>query len=376
MTSPNLSALPALSFAPLTAQDIEEDVITTYERIAGVSLYPGDPVRLFLESLAYVLSVQWGLIDMAAKQNLLAFATGPHLDHLGALMATRRLEASRARTLLRFSICQPLGFAVLIPAGTRVCTADRAVTFGTDTTVEIPAGETSAVADAVSDTAGTACNGLVPGQVGSLVDPLPYVVAVRNETLSMGGADVETDEHYRARIQLAPEAYTCAGSEGSYRYHVLAVHRDIADVAVWSPRPGAVDIRPVMRGGEPPSAALLEEIARKVSAEDVRPLTDTVAVAAPEGVSFNVRGGWYLRRADSALSASVASSVADALEAYRLWQRAKPGRDVNPDELVHRLKAAGVKRVVLSEPAFRKLEPWQIAREGVLSLDYLGTEDD
>ena len=208
------------------------------------------------------------------------------------------------------------------------------------------------------------------------MDPLVYAVDAENATLSLGGADVETDEHYRTRIQLAPEAYTCAGSEGSYLYHVLAAHRDIAEVAVWSPKPGHVDIRPVLSGGVLPSEELLAEIAARVSAEDVRPLTDTVTVAAPKGVSFNVCGGWYLRRGDSALSGSISAAVASALESYRVWQRSKPGRDINPDELIRRLKAAGAKRVVLTEPAFTKLEPWQIAREGALSLEYLGTEDE
>lgn len=76
MSSPSLSSLPAVSFAPLNAQDVEQEIITTYERIAETSLYPGDPVRLLLESLAYTISIQSGLIDLAAKQNLLAFATG------------------------------------------------------------------------------------------------------------------------------------------------------------------------------------------------------------------------------------------------------------------------------------------------------------
>lgn len=376
MSSPSLSSLPAVSFAPLDAQDVEQEIITTYERIAETSLYPGDPVRLLLESLAYTISIQSGLIDLAAKQNLLAFATGAHLDHLGALMGTPRLEASSARATFRFSIGQTLAFPVLIPAGTRVCTADRSVTFATGSSAEIVAGALSVSVAGTADTAGTEANGLVPGQVSSLVDPLPYITAARNETLTLGGADVETDAHYRARIQLAPEAYTCAGPEGSYRYHVLAVHRDIAEVAVWSPKPGHVDIRPVLSGGVLPSEELLAEIAARVSAEDVRPLTDTVTVAAPEGVAFSVRGGWYLRQSDSALSGSISAAVASALENYRLWQRGRPGRDINPDELIHRLKAAGAKRIVLTEPAFTKLEPWQIARDDVLSLEYLGIEDE
>lgn len=372
----SFSDLPAISFAPLSAQEIEQDILTTYERISEMTLYPGDPVRLFLETLAMIISVQSGLIDTGAKQNLLAYAKGAHLDHLGVLMGTPRLQAAQAQTKLRFSLKAPLAFPVVVPCGTRVGTGDGILSFATDEEAEIPAGSLSRVVSATATKAGASGNGLVPGQLATLMDPLAYAVDVENATLSLGGADVETDEHYRTRIQLAPEAYTCAGPEGSYRYHVLAVHRDITEVAVWCPTPGTVDIRPVLQGGELPSEELIRRIEERVSAEDVRPLTDTVTVAAPDVVSFRVRGGWYLRRGDSALSGNISTAVASALESYRIWQRSKPGRDINPDELVYRLKAAGAKRVVLAEPSFTKLEPWQIAREDVLSLEYLGIEDE
>ena len=51
-SSVDLRALPAVTFAPLSAADIEASILTTYEGLTGVSLQPGDPVRLFLEALA------------------------------------------------------------------------------------------------------------------------------------------------------------------------------------------------------------------------------------------------------------------------------------------------------------------------------------
>ena len=87
MTSVDLSALPSVAFAPQSAGETETAIITAYEAIAKATLQPGDPVRLFLESLAYVISVQNGLIDLAGKQNLLAYARGGHLDHLGITVA-------------------------------------------------------------------------------------------------------------------------------------------------------------------------------------------------------------------------------------------------------------------------------------------------
>lgn len=104
MTFADLSGLPSVSFAPQSAGETETAIITAYEAIAKATLQPGDPVRLFLESLAYVISVQNGLIDLAGKQNLLAYARGGHLDHLGAPMGVIRIQPQPARTTVRFGV--------------------------------------------------------------------------------------------------------------------------------------------------------------------------------------------------------------------------------------------------------------------------------
>ena len=72
----------SLSFAERSVGDVEKSVLTSYETIAKTTLYPGDPVRLFLESLAYVLALQNSIIDMAGKANLLQFALGDHLERV------------------------------------------------------------------------------------------------------------------------------------------------------------------------------------------------------------------------------------------------------------------------------------------------------
>ncbi len=368
--------LPPVSFAPMDPADIEKDILGRYETITGTTLYPGDPVRLFLESVAMDMTILCRLVDMAGKQNLLAFASGAHLDHLGALMATERLPAASARCVLRFELAQALDFAVLIPQGTRAGTQDRRLSFATDAAVSIPPGETFAETTATADTPGADGNGLLAGQVSLLIDPIAYVTRVTNVSMTMGGSDVERDDRYRERIHLAPESFTCAGSEGSYRFHTLRVSPDIAEVAVWSPKPGHVDVRPVMIGGELPDAATLEAVRAALSAEDVRPLTDTVTVAAPELAPYRIAGGWHLRKTDSALAGNISAAVDAAVEQYRLWQRSAPGRDINPTRLISLVERAGAKRVELEEPAFTPLKGWEIARETSVNFNFLGLEDD
>lgn len=368
--------LPTVDFSPLSAETVEQAILRQYEIISGTTLYPGDPVRLFLETLAYTLTVQNGLIDLAARQNLLAFASGAHLEHLGALMDTARLQASAARCVLRFSLAETLNFGVLIPAGTRVGTADKRLHFATDNAASLVPGTLTVDVTATASVPGAVGNGLVTGQVNALVDPIAYVAQVTNIGMTLGGSDTESDERYRERIQLAPESYTCAGSEGSYRYHALRVHPDIAEVAVWSPKPGHVDVRPVLQGGELPDEAMIALVRTVLSADTVRPLTDTVTVAAPEPVEYAISGGWFLRRTDAALSGSIQNAVNAAVEQFRLWQRSAPGRDINPTRLVALVERAGAKRVELTTPGFVPLKGFQIARETSIQFEFLGIEDE
>ena len=215
--SVNLAVLPDVSFAESDASAVEAAVLTVYEGLTGLTLQPGDPVRLFLESLAYTVSVQNQLIDLAGKQNLLAYARGAHLDHLGALMGEARIAAQSARVMLRFELTEPLAFAVPIPVGSRASTKDGNILFATAIEAEIPAGQTGVEVPAHCTSPGASGTGLVPGQITQLVDPLPHVAGVSNVTISSEGSDIEDDERLRERIRLAPESYTVAGSTGAMR---------------------------------------------------------------------------------------------------------------------------------------------------------------
>ena len=365
-----------ITFADIDPATIESSVLTTYEGIAGVTLYPGDPVRLFLESLAYLIALQNNLLNLSGRQNLLTYAEGQHLDEIGKMVGTSRLAKSCSRLTQRFSIREALDFDVSIPSGTRVTTADGGLLFTTQETAVIKAGELSADVVAAAAEAGEKCNGFLPGQVNRLVDPLPYVSETVNTTTSTGGADVETDARYRERIQLAPESFTCAGPEGAYRYHALRAHQDIAEAAIWTPKPGTVEVILVATGGELPSDEMLAAARDRLSANDVRPLTDTVTVRGPELVSYEIDVEWDLSRRDAALSASIQSAVADAVERYRVWQRSAAGRDISPTRLISLMQQAGARRVRVVQPEFTPLTGRQLARETKVVLRFMGIEDE
>lgn len=371
-----LGNLAEINFAELAPGAVESSILTVYEGLTQSTLYPGDPVRLFLESLALIISSQNAVIDAAGKQNLLAYARGDHLEHLGILMDTFRLAPQAAISVVRYEVAEALAWPVLIPQGSRVATGEGRFVFSADITVTIAAGELYVDVPVTCLSPSAAANGLVAGQINKMVDPIAYIARVKNIVTSKLGSDREEDEPYRARIQLAPEHFSVAGPEGAYRYHTLAVHPDIAECAVWCPKPGFVDVRPIMTGGELPPEEILAAVREKLSNKTIRPLTDTVIVAAPEVVPYKIRGGWFLHRDDQPLAESKKRQVEAALKEFCLWQRSRPGRDINPTRLISLVEQAGAKRVTLGAPADLKLSAWQIARESSVTFEFLGVEED
>ena len=100
---------------------------------------------------------------------------------------------------------------------------------------------------------------------------------------------MESDADFRARIQISPEGYTTAGSQGSYLYHAMSADGDVKDIQVISDEPGKVDIYVLSRiaNGEATSG-LLEKVESSLNAEHIRPLTDQVSVHSAEVVEYSV----------------------------------------------------------------------------------------
>lgn len=350
--------LDEIEFAAKDAAQIEADVLARFEEAAGRTLAKGDPVRLLLETVAFALVHQRWLIDFTGKQNLLAYAEGQYLDHLGEFWGVHRMAAKGALTTLRFDLSAPSSGSRVLSAGTRAAPRGSQVQFATVEDVEIPSGATHVDALAECSTQGTAGNGYAPGEVCMIVDPFPWEMSVRNITETSGGADVEDDDNLRARIQLAPESLSVAGSRGSYAYWARTAHQDIIDVAVVGPPrlpPGYVELYPLMRGGVLPSPEVLRLVAATCNADDVRPLTDALSVKVPGEVGYRLEVTWWLDREAQHGAASIERAVDAAVADWIQWQRSRLGRDVNPSELTKRMVAAGAKRVEIVSPAFRML---------------------
>ncbi|OKP97838.1 baseplate J protein [Paenibacillus sp. P46E] len=365
-------------FTPEDAAEIQQNVITIYEGLTGRTLQPADPVRLFLSSLATIIVQQRVLINQTAKGNLLRFASGVALDHMGAFQGSERLNASAAITTLQFTLSIPLSSATGIPPGTRVGAqgGDGSIYFATTEYMEIPAGATTGTVIAACSTSGPAGNGFSPGQINVLMDQLPFVQTATNLTASSGGAAAEMDASFKDRIRTAPESYSTAGPRGAYEFWAKSTSAAILDVHAYSPDEGKVTIVPLMVGGQIPGQDVLAAVAEKLEDRGIRPLTDKVTVTAPTPASYDTTLTYYIGRSRAAEVPAIQSAVTTAVAGYQLWQRSKLGRDINPSELISRVMAAGALRVVPIAPVYTALDATQVAQDKPSTITYGGLVDD
>ena len=351
----DFSILPEVEFCERDTGEIAAAVITTFEglmreRDPGYVIYPGDPVHKFLLTLAAGFAQFRVIVDYTGKQNLLRYAQGPFLEHLGAMLGVTRLKASAAETTIRYELQAPLAYSLMIPFGNRT-TADSKMFWATKRLAGLRAGDMHVDVPAVCLTPGAVGNGLVAGQINKIVDPINPLIRARNLTETTGGADIEKDDPFRNRIRLAPESFTVAGSELAYVFWALTAHPDIADVSCYSQpllQPGDVNVMVLLSGGripdpEGPEIAAVKEM---ISGKKVRPLTDRVYVLPPETIEVDFRIQYYISEPQVAYAPSIDAMVKQAVSEYEKWQTEIIGRDLNPDELIRACKAAGAKRIV------------------------------
>jgi len=349
--------LPAPQFVANDPQAIEADLIARYEAAAGKTLYPAQIERLLIHLIAYAQSQILSAIQHTGEQMLVRTSSAPMLDYLGDLVGTARLAAQPARATFVFTLPEPAAATRLVAFGTRIVSQDGRVGFITDADLFIAAGQTSGQVSATCETSGAIGNDWPIASLKGLDAPLPFDATVHNTSVPSGGADVETDERYRARIISAPERYTVAGSYGAYRHHAMSVHQSIVDVAVLGPTegepPGQVAVVPLLDTGLP-DALLLADVQAALSADTVRPLCDTVVVRPPVAVPFTVDVALTLY--ESADAERALQQAQSALDAYLAERTGKLGADLVPEQIAAVCQVPGVYRAVVNQPALQVLD--------------------
>lgn len=315
--------------------------------------------------------------DRAGKRNLLKYSDGAFLENLAIMKDVHRLPASAAVTTLRFTAAAVRTSAIGIPAGTRVSTSNGKIYFAVDEYTEIPAGGSSVDVSATCTVPGLVGNDLAAGALRVIVDPAPYVGSVTNLTATEGGADVESDESLTERVYLAPGAYSTAGPEAGYIYHAKSYSTSVGDVQATSDQQaGTVDLVFLMQDGSDPGQEMIDGMLEYISSQEKRPMSDALTVSAPAAVNYGISLTYYINQSESAQAMEIQARVQQAVQDYQTWQR-KIGRDINPDELRYRLRAAGAKRAEITAPLYTIVPKTAVASlSGEAVLTYGGLEDD
>lgn len=158
----------------------------------------------------------------------------------------------------------------------------------------------------------------------------------------------ESNDDFRARIQLSFEGYTTAGSKGSYIFHGLGADGDVKDIDAVSPTPGNVTVYVLSRTGDgTASTELIEAVESTLDATDVRPMTDNVTVQSAAIVNYSVTAQLVVLPGPD--SSVVRQAAIDAMTAYAEAQR-KIGYDITLSGVYAALHQPGVQRVNLTAP--------------------------
>lgn len=363
-----------IAFVEVDAKNTENNLINEFQTATGEILYPGDERRIFLLQQVPVLLGLQNNINYTGNQNLLPYAVDKALDALGQFAGVNRLPAQEALVTLKFILSEAQLDNITIPAGTRA-TPDDIIYFSTLVDLIIAPGQIEGTVKAKSTLAGENYNGFIPGQIKEIVDPVPYVANVINIDTSYDGADIESNESYRERIQIAPEGYSVAGPSGGYVYWAKTADSNIEDVAVTSTSPGVVNLHILLKDGALPTQDILDKVYAIVNARDKRPLTDNVYVYAATVQTYDIDLVYYISKSKQSSEKVIRALIEDSggvIDQYIKWQYKELGRAVTPDYLLSLLYTAGAFRVVINAPIYNTLLENEVAILNTRSVTYGG----
>ena len=375
--------IPKVDFIDgMTLEQLESGMKSRYEQkkeeLTGypVSLQPADESSLILNACAVYMFQGFQFVQRAGEQNMLGMSYGNALDQLGAIAGVTRKDAQAAVCTLKFTLSEKRTSVTSIPQGT-MASASGQVYFATTEYAEIPAGQLSVEVPAACTVTGEVGNGYAAGTITTMIDRIGYVESVTNVNATAGGADIESDESLADKIFLAPSGFSVAGPTDAYAYFCKAHNSQIDDVYVDRPTPGSVVGYITMEGSKLPEEAVIEDLEEYLKDDQVRPLTDNVSVSAPQTVDYSVSVKYWINRSSAGQAAALQEDIEAAVQSYIEWQQAKIGRDINPDQLIQMMVAAGAKRVEITAPAFKSIQKTQIpAITDEATVTYGGVEDD
>lgn len=320
---------------------IWEEMIVAYVEAGGDILYPGDEKEMLLRGVQSIITQVFAGVDVALRMDTLRYAVGEYLDLYGEKRNCIRIPAEAATCTVEIRF-RASGTAKTIEAGTAL-TADgeRLYLLQEDLTQTGYAQTISA--EVVCRETGGLGNGLLVGTQLQFMVPNPAVTSVYATRDASGGQDEEDDETYRERIRTYGLSNITTGPRTQYESIAMNVTSEILDARAINMGAGNVGIYLILQSdiGAP---AILKSVEDALSAEDVRPLTDTVTVYRAEKKPYKLNVQY-----DPGTGRDITQAISNAVSEYQRWQDQLIGRAFNPDKLMAMLYNAGAIRAVWGE---------------------------
>lgn len=195
---------------------------------------------------------------------------------------------------------------------------------------------------------------------GTNLDALGATFGVKRAVVTPGNPNaappvppvMESDDRYRRRIQLAPEAFATTGSRDAYAFHALSAHAGVLDVSVLNHATGALQPGEIAVVILPASAEqtgeIVEAVRNRLMRDDVKPLTDAVEIRIAEPVVTDITATLRIKRGPD--PQVIKAAAMKRLDAYLARQR-RVGEVVALSGIYGALQTDDVERVVLTAPS-------------------------
>lgn len=210
-------------------------------------------------------------------------ATGAALDFCAEYFGLKRLLGAKPYTPFTFELFAPLSVPYRIPSGVILSSTDG-VSAELIEDVVIPSGSTTGIGRVEL----SVYISMTTIKTEQIITPLPYLLGAVQSGDFVGGTDPESDEELRARIALAYERFSTAGAEGAYKFFAISADERIDDVAIYSTSDAVVHVSLHSLSGV--DQMMIDRVDSALNADEVRPLTDHVLVAAAVAVNYTISG--------------------------------------------------------------------------------------
>ncbi len=334
-------------------QEMIKDFEDKYQELTGeeLTLTDTDPYSIMCFVAAGQFYQAYAIADERMKQNFLKYMYGDSLKNWGANFGMIQDGTAPAKTVLLFTLSEEQPVDVTIPAGTRATAGDD-VYFALDSAVVIPAGSTEGSGKATCTVDGTIGNQYVTGMINIITDPVNLVDSVTNTEDATGGHDEYTDDERRTLIFNFPSTYSSAGPKQAYEEFVKLYSSAIREAKCETDANSRVKIYIMLENAVVPSQEYCQAVKDYITGLGVSPDTDMVLVLPPDAHSYDLDLTYYISEGNKETEDAIREDVEASISEWITDTDSAIGGEINPDDLVAYIKAAGAKRVEIRSPSY------------------------